>query len=167
MITVHPDHKDVWFWLIPFSNGRSSIGVVAEADFYPPSESNDTILKTLVYQDDNLRNVLNNAVFDDTINSIVGYSANVKSLYGKGYALLGNAGEFLDPIFSSGVTIAMKSASLATAVLDRQFKGEIVDWETNMPSHYNAALIPFASSSMPGMTVGFRMQSSTLSSSPM
>ncbi|BBA34934.1 dehydrogenase [Methylocaldum marinum] len=48
----------------------------------------------------------------------------MKSLYGKGYALLGNAVEFLDPVFSSGVTIAMKSATLATAVLDRQFRGE-------------------------------------------
>ena len=130
LITVHPDYKDVWFWLIPFSNGRSSIGVVAEADFYPQGESNEAMLKKLINDDGNLRNVLKNAVFDDQINSIIGYSANVKSLYGKGYALLGNAGEFLDPIFSSGVTIAMKSASLAAAILDRQFKGETVNWQT-------------------------------------
>lgn len=130
LITVHPDYKDVWFWLIPFSNGRSSIGVVAEADFYPQGESNEAMLKKLVNDDGNLRKVLKNAVFDDQINSIVGYSANVKSLYGKGYALLGNAGEFLDPIFSSGVTIAMKSASLVATILDRQFKGETVNWQT-------------------------------------
>jgi flavin-dependent dehydrogenase len=43
--------------------------------------------------------------------------------------LLGNAGEFLDPIFSSGVTIAMKSASLATRAVDRQLDGEAVDWD--------------------------------------
>jgi flavin-dependent dehydrogenase len=51
-------------------------------------------------------------------------------LWGKGYALLGNAGEFLDPVFSSGVTIALKSASLAAAALQRQFAGETVDWES-------------------------------------
>lgn len=130
LITVHPKHKDVWFWLIPFSNGRSSVGVVAKADFYQSWDSNDTALQDLMNQDDNLRAVLKNAVFDDKINAITGYAANVKSLYGKGYALLGNAGEFLDPVFSSGVTIAMKSASLATAVLDRQFKQETVDWQT-------------------------------------
>ena len=45
-------------------------------------------------------------------------------------ALLGNAGEFLDPIFSSGVTIAMKSASLAAAsALDRQLRDVPVDWD--------------------------------------
>jgi len=131
LITVHPENRDVWFWLIPFSNGRSSIGVVAEEDFYPASGSNEVVLKNLINQDDNLSKVLNNAVFDGPINAITGYSANVTSLYGKGYALLGNAGEFLDPVFSSGVTIAMKSASLAAAILDRQFKGKTVNWQTD------------------------------------
>src|SRR5204862_48521 len=40
------------------------------------------------------------------------------------------AGEFLDPVFSSGVTIAFKSASLATACVARALAGESVDWET-------------------------------------
>jgi flavin-dependent dehydrogenase len=127
-ITVHPEHKDVWFWLIPFSNGRSSVGVVAEESFYQLMDDNKIALRDIINQDEGLRELLKNAVFDESINAIVGYSANVKSLYGKGYALLGNAGEFLDPVFSSGVTIAMKSASLAAEVLDRQFNGEAVDW---------------------------------------
>lgn len=127
-ITVHPEHKDVWFWLIPFSNGRSSVGVVAQPDFYPPWDCNKAALQDIINQDVSLRILLKNALFDEPINTITGYSANVKSLYGKGYALLGNAGEFLDPVFSSGVTIAMKSASLAAAVLDRQFKKQAVDW---------------------------------------
>jgi flavin-dependent dehydrogenase len=50
-------------------------------------------------------------------------------MWGPGFALLGNAAEFLDPVFSSGITIAMKSASLAAQVLDRQLKGEAVDWQ--------------------------------------
>jgi flavin-dependent dehydrogenase len=127
-ITVHPEHKDVWFWLIPFSNGRSSVGVVAEPEFLQGWDSNDQALKDIINQDSSLTALLENAVFDEPINTIVGYSANVKSLYGKGYALLGNAGEFLDPVFSSGVTIAMKSASLAAAILVRQFNNETVDW---------------------------------------
>jgi flavin-dependent dehydrogenase len=129
-ITVHPQHKDVWFWLIPFSNGRSSIGVVARPEFYEAYANDYNIaLQDIIHQDAGLRELLKNALFDDKINTIIGYSANVKSLYGKGYALLGNAGEFLDPVFSSGVTIAMKSASLAAAVLDKQFKNEAVDWQ--------------------------------------
>jgi len=43
--------------------------------------------------------------------------------------VLGNAGEFLDPIFSSGVTIALKSASLACGLVEKQLRGEVVDWD--------------------------------------
>ena len=50
-------------------------------------------------------------------------------MHGKGFALLGNAAEFLDPVFSSGVTIAMRSASMAANLLHRQLSGESVDWE--------------------------------------
>ena len=63
------------------------------------------------------------------VGEIIGYAANVTRLHGEGFALLGNAAEFLDPVFSSGVTIAMKSASLAADLLDRQFRGETGDWE--------------------------------------
>jgi flavin-dependent dehydrogenase len=63
------------------------------------------------------------------VRSLGGYSANVKTLHGPGFALLGNAAEFLDPVFSSGVTIAMRSASMAAGLLHRQLNGESVDWQ--------------------------------------
>ncbi|MGB7194388.1 MAG: NAD(P)/FAD-dependent oxidoreductase [Collimonas pratensis] len=129
-ITVHPEHCDVWYWLIPFAGGRCSIGVVAETKFLEQFKGSETDrLQELVTQDPASRALLKDARWDTPARQIVGYSANVKSLWGKGYALLGNAGEFLDPVFSSGVTIAVKSASLAAAVLQRQFAGESVDWE--------------------------------------
>jgi len=131
-VTVHPEHCDVWYWLIPFADGRCSLGVVAETGFLLGYDGTDTQrLQALVNEDSSLRNLLANARWDTPARHIVGYSANVKSLWGKGYALLGNAGEFLDPIFSSGVTIAFKSASLAAAALQRQFAGEIVDWHND------------------------------------
>ncbi|WP_031434676.1 NAD(P)/FAD-dependent oxidoreductase [Methylomarinum vadi] len=130
-IIVHPRMHDVWFWLIPFSNGRCSLGVVGKPEiFNQPGLDNETMLQRFVAEEPGLSALLHNAVFDTPVSSLGGYSANVKSLHGNGFALLGNAGEFLDPVFSSGVTIAMKSASLAAAVLDRQFKGEQVDWRS-------------------------------------
>jgi flavin-dependent dehydrogenase len=129
LITVHPVYDDVWYWLIPFADGRCSLGVVAETGFlarYPGDET--ARLQTLVTEAPSLHRLLSNARWDTPARQIIGYSANVKSLFGPGYALLGNAGEFLDPIFSSGVTIAFKSASLAAAALKRQFAGEAVDW---------------------------------------
>ncbi|MGS0742536.1 NAD(P)/FAD-dependent oxidoreductase [Glaciimonas sp. GG7] len=130
-ITVHPEHCDVWYWLIPFTGGRCSIGVVAETAFLAQYQGSDSErLQALVSEDPASQKLLKNARWDTPARSIVGYSANVKSLWGKGYALLGNAGEFLDPVFSSGVTIAVKSASLAVGVLQRHFEGMEVDWES-------------------------------------
>jgi flavin-dependent dehydrogenase len=131
-VTVHPKRPDVWFWTIPFSNGRCSIGVVAEQAFlaqYPGTEIER--LRAILAEEAGLSALLQDAVWDTPARQIVGYSANVKSLWGKGFALLGNAGEFLDPVFSSGVTIAFKSASLATQCIAREFAGETVDWQAD------------------------------------
>jgi flavin-dependent dehydrogenase len=131
-ITVHPEHMDVWFWLIPFSDGRCSLGVVAEASFLATVPGTlDEKLKALVNQDPTLKALLQKAQWDTPVRNMRGYSSNVSTTSGPGFALLGNAGEFLDPVFSSGVTIAFTSASLAAKALDRQFKGETVDWDVD------------------------------------
>ncbi|MGE8188143.1 NAD(P)/FAD-dependent oxidoreductase [Pseudomonas sp. NPDC086278] len=130
LITTHPIHRDIWFWTIPFSNGRCSVGVVAAAEhFEGRMDDMDACLQGFIAQTPSLSSVLKNAVWDTPARTIGGYSANVKTLHGPGFALLGNAAEFLDPVFSSGVTIAMRSASMAAAVLHRQLQGEAVDWQ--------------------------------------
>jgi len=131
-VTVHPKHCDVWFWTIPFAGGRCSQGVVAETSFLDRYQGTPTErLQAIVAEEPSLQGLLANAVWDTPARQITGYSANVEKLWGQGYALLGNAGEFLDPVFSSGVTIAFKSASLAAAALQRQFAGETVDWQAD------------------------------------
>lgn len=130
LITVHPQHQDVWFWLIPFSNGRSSVGVVAEKRVIDALEGNaENKLKQLIAESGWLSTLLANAVFDTRVGELTGYATDVTTLHGQGFALLGNAGEFLDPVFSSGVTIAFKSASLAAEVVSRQLEGQQPDWE--------------------------------------
>lgn len=130
LISVHPVHHDVWFWTIPFSNGRCSQGVVGTPDFLARYQGTEVErLRAIIAEAPSLSHVLRNAQWDTPGRSLKGYSANVTSLWGKGYALLGNAGEFLDPVFSSGVTIAFKSASLAAACIARMWQGETVDWQ--------------------------------------
>ncbi|MHA6492227.1 NAD(P)/FAD-dependent oxidoreductase [Pseudomonas borbori] len=130
LITTHPQMRDVWFWTIPFSNGRCSLGVVADAKRYAGRpEDMDVCLRQFVDETPSLSRPLQNAVWDTPARALGGYSANVKRLHGPGFALLGNAAEFLDPVFSSGVTIAMRSASIAAGLLHRQLGGETVDWE--------------------------------------
>jgi flavin-dependent dehydrogenase len=132
LISVHPEEPGIWYWLIPFSNGRCSFGVVGGQDLFGgPDQDLMTTLRAMADAAPNLKRVLANAVWDTPANTIGGYSASVTRLHGPGYALLGNAAEFLDPVFSSGVTIALRSSKLATDALHRQLGGEIVDWQAD------------------------------------
>ena len=130
-VTVLEQHPQVWFWLIPFSNGRASVGVVVDEDWLADAGDRDSagMLAHAIAVDAGLSSLLRNARFDTPVNTLAGYSANVSTMHGPGWALLGNAAEFLDPIFSSGVTIALHSASLAAGLVARTLGGEAVDWE--------------------------------------
>lgn len=130
LITVHPEIDDLWYWLIPFSDGTSSIGVVARPECFDESISLESQLQKYINDDENLTELLVDAEILLPARIIGGYSSNVKSLHGPSYVLLGNAGEFLDPVFSSGVTIAMKSAVTAANLVVRQLNGQNVDWQT-------------------------------------
>ncbi|CAM3819711.1 NAD(P)/FAD-dependent oxidoreductase [Avibacterium endocarditidis] len=129
LITTHPEHRDVWLWLIPFADNRCSIGVVGLPETLDGDD--EQVLKQFALECPMLKRILKNAVWENDFpyRHIQGYSANVKTLHGKGFALLGNAAEFLDPVFSSGVTIALHSAHLAAPLIVRQLKGESVDWQ--------------------------------------
>jgi len=132
LVSVHPEHQSVWYWLIPFSDGSCSLGVVAEPEYFERLNGDaEDKLRQCVAEEADLARLLENAEWHGEVQQINGYSANVKSLFGKHFALLGNAGEFLDPVFSSGVTIAFKSADLAASLLIRQKQGEDVDWQTD------------------------------------
>lgn len=131
LITVHPQERDVWYWLIPFGDGKASIGAVAPEAFWRRFEGTaKDKLKAVIADEEQLSKLLESAEYFQDAREITGYSASVKSLHGRNYALLGNAGEFLDPVFSSGVTIALRSASMAAKLLNEQLRGEAQpDWE--------------------------------------
>lgn len=129
LITTHPQHRDVWLWLIPFADNRCSIGVVGLPETL--EGDNEAVLKKFALECPMLKRILVNANWENEFpfRNIQGYSANVKTLHGRHFALLGNAAEFLDPVFSSGVTIALHSALLASDLVSRQLQGENIDWQ--------------------------------------
>lgn len=132
LITVHPTEKDIWYWLIPLRDGRCSLGVIAKEEQIEARRQNSTIdhIQAFIDEAPEFRALLADAKFNYPAREITGFSSNVSTLVGERFALLGNAGEFLDPIFSSGITIAMRSASMAAALLDKQLNGKPVDWQS-------------------------------------
>jgi len=147
LITVHPSKADVWYWLIPFSDGTASIGVVGEQHYFQKEGDSqlplEEVLQQYLHEDANLSSLLAKAEIIAPVRTIGGYSANVTSLHGQNFALLGNAGEFLDPVFSSGVTIAMHSAMLAAKVVDKQLAGHTVNWQDDFTAPLSKGIETF------------------------
>src|SRR5690606_6184372 len=133
-IVIYAQDLDCWIWTIPFSNGNTSVGFVAEPAYFEPFGSDEDIVtkyKKLVANDPNLRERFGEAeiLFEPKI--LQGWSATSSTFHGKGYVLTGNVTEFLDPIFSSGVTLATVSAQKAAQLVVRYLGGEQVDWEND------------------------------------
>jgi len=141
-IIVH--EKKAWLWIIPFSDGRTSVGVVAPPEFYDAfSDDPEECLKAIIQSDPNAAGRLAEVDFLFEPVSIESYSVGIKQLYGEGYCVVGNATEFLDPVFSSGVSLAMQSASRASKVIIRQMNGEAVDWEAEYSDYMSRGIDTF------------------------
>lgn len=123
-------NPDVWIWVIPFSNGNTSCGFVGNPDYLEKYKGTPTErLKSLINNEPLLQARFQNAdmIFEPLM--ISAYSIAVKQLHGPGYVLTGNSTEFLDPIFSSGVTFATESGILAGKLASKQLKGKEVNWD--------------------------------------
>ncbi|HEU6449637.1 MAG TPA: NAD(P)/FAD-dependent oxidoreductase [Verrucomicrobiae bacterium] len=128
-VCIHP--QNAWIWVIPFSNGRTSVGVVAKPEFFKNFPGNaDEQLRGILMSEPNSAQRLANIEFAMPTRRISGFSCAVKKLFGERFALVGNATEFLDPVFSSGVALALASAERAAKVLTKQLRGLPADWQT-------------------------------------
>ena len=130
LITFDVVDKEVWLWVIPFSDGTTSIGFVGPTEFINSYKGSSTeILKEMLQLSDYFKDRFKDVphLFEPKI--IQNFSTAVKQIYGEGYILTGNSGEFLDPIFSSGVTFATETGLLSAKLVAKIIKGEDVDLE--------------------------------------
>ncbi len=130
LITFDIVKTQVWLWVIPFSDGTTSIGFVGPTEFInsyngTSTEMLEEMLQLSSYFQDRFKDTSH--VFEPKI--IQNFSTAVKQIYGEGYILTGNSGEFLDPVFSSGVTFATETGLLAAKMVAKIIKGETVDLE--------------------------------------
>ncbi|PCJ83276.1 MAG: pyridine nucleotide-disulfide oxidoreductase [Flavobacteriales bacterium] len=129
-ITFVVHRQDVWIWVIPFSNGITSLGVVGEPYFFEDfSGTPEERLRKIIEEDPHFNERFRDVEYLIEPREIKGYSIGTKKLYGDGFALTGNSAEFLDPVFSSGVCFATESGLTAAKLASQQIKGEAVDWE--------------------------------------
>ena len=115
-----PFLPDVWYWLIPFSDGTSSVGAV-----FAPSvlatlsgRTNTERLEELLARSSKVKEYLAGATRTSDVGSVSDYSFTSTRYGGDGWVLAGDAATFLDPVFSSGVFLGMSAGLRAAKVID-------------------------------------------------
>lgn len=128
-ITIISHNPGTWVWNIPFATGITSVGFVGSPEFFDAfSGSEEQKLRAMIESEPNTSNRFRGCEFIFEPRTIEGWSVTTDKFHGDGFVLTGNVTEFLDPIFSSGVTLATVSGHLAAKLVVRQLNGEKPDW---------------------------------------
>jgi flavin-dependent dehydrogenase len=113
-----------WFWLIPISDDLMSVGVVIPRTRFMqmPEGTNEERLERAFADTPVVTELMKNAKREWPVRVEKDFSYSASKYAGDRWILAGDAGSFLDPVFSTGVSIAMESGIEAAKELDRAKK---------------------------------------------
>ena len=121
-LVLSTTHQDGWFWYIPLPDDVVSIGVVGDVDRLITRRENPE--KTLEEEIGNCRGLdgrMTHAVRVSPVHVLSDFSWRANRCAGEGWVLVGDAFGFLDPIYSSGVFLALKSGEMAADAIIEAF----------------------------------------------
>jgi flavin-dependent dehydrogenase len=129
-----------WFWYIPLENDITSVGIVADPEYLLKNRGQDLakIFHEEIEKCEPCRKRVAEGTRVDKIYSILDYSYRSKQNAGNGFILIGDAYGFLDPIYSSGVLLALKMAELAADAIHDAFNHD--DFSAERLGQYQAKL---------------------------
>ena len=127
-LVLQLDEKQGWFWYIPLHDDIVSVGVVAGHDYLfknRATKDSDAIYREEISRCPGLIPRLEQAEMIEPVRVAKEYSYRSRQVAGKGWVLVGDAFGFLDPLYSSGILLALKSGELAgDAVADALGAGD-------------------------------------------
>jgi FADH2 O2-dependent halogenase len=113
-----------WVWQIPIYDDITSVGVVTErANFQKSGKDHATFFNELMDMTPNTRHILGDAERVKPFFIEADYSYKMSRFSGPGWMLVGDAARFVDPIFSSGVSVAMRSGQFAYRAIETALTG--------------------------------------------
>ena len=116
---------DRWFWTIPLTATRTSVGVVMDsATFRAAKLSPETALDKFLAEQPLMVEKMKNATRVTPVYSASDFSYRNMRLAGDRWLLAGDAAGFIDPVFSSGVFLAIMSAEKAADALEEVLRDE-------------------------------------------
>ena len=112
-----------WFWFIPLKDGTTSVGAVCWPSYMKTRATDPTtfFMQTIAMAPE-IAARLADAVLTAPVTATGNYSYYSDRMTGDGYLMVGDAWAFIDPVFSSGVYLAMNSAKLGAGVVDEVLK---------------------------------------------
>jgi len=117
-ITVHLA-EDGWFWMIPLPGDVMSVGFVGDQSaFKGRSSSPQDLFMDRIRTSPSVSARMRHAELLSEVTSTGNYSYRSSTAWGEGYMLIGDAFGFVDPVFSSGVLLAMTAGDLGADVAD-------------------------------------------------
>lgn len=118
-----------WIWLIPLPAGIMSIGMVCYPQHLKTRQGSlEEFLQTTLNNVEEIRERMEDASIETTVQATGNYSYSAANPVGSGFMLIGDAYTFIDPVFSSGVYLAMSSAERAVPVAEAWLDGRPVTY---------------------------------------
>ena len=117
-ITIHLLEQG-WAWLIPLPGGLTSIGIVSTPEFFKTRSGGVAeFLLSSLDRSPSIRARMAGAELVSEVTTTGNYSYRAREMLGDGWLMVGDAFAFIDPVFSSGVMLAMASAELGAEAVD-------------------------------------------------
>ncbi len=111
-----------WFWYIPLANDKVSVGVVADKDYlFSETRDYETILWREIEKTPWIQDRIKDGIQTGGYNGTADYSYHSQYCAKDGVVLAGDAFSFLDPIFSSGIFLALVSGEMAADAVNTCF----------------------------------------------
>ena len=128
-LILHTEAKDSWFWSIPLPYNRTSVGVVGELDYLLQNrrEADGKLNSQKIFTEElakckPLQQRLKGAKQLLPIQSTKDFSYRASRIAGNNWVLVGDAFGFLDPVYSTGLFLALKSGEMAADVIIEAFE---------------------------------------------
>ncbi|MBU6506492.1 MAG: tryptophan 7-halogenase [Alphaproteobacteria bacterium] len=109
-----------WFWLIPLLDGTTSVGAVCPAQFFKTRAADlDSFFMSIIASCPEVADRLKDARLTGSVTATGNYSYGTTRTNGRNFILVGDACAFIDPVFSTGVYVAMMTGFLGAEAIEK------------------------------------------------
>lgn len=138
-----------WLWFIP-QQDKTSVGLVATPENLQNFQAKDAQSRYFegIESSREIKLLLENAERTEEVHSIRDWSYQCQNFYGPGFLIVGDAAGFVDPLFATGIFLAMNGSSLGAKILDEALKHP--ENETKLFARYESVYQKFL-----GAVIGF------------